>query len=270
MIALEKQFELIDRYGVWADDTNASVIIEKAKIVVADILKNQYSKQNKIYRLAGQSGSGKSTQLMPAVLEILEQQNKNPIIIGVRTFSTYHPNYEQIVKAYPKGEIRERTNGFALKCLCATFSILIGMGYLIVLDLTIMDKWFEEFILQQIKQNNYKVQYHILAVNIQISNGFIEKRRNDPNSAEFGKMVNNASIQLWYKELNYGVKYLSINDKENNCFIWSAFNKEPLYFGLISNCLNALESGQSQTGSLTHSEAELLKAKIDFILKLAK
>lgn len=265
------QFKAIDKHGVWPDNTAAEIIIAQAKLAVADITaKAPYTQSKKLYRLAGQSGSGKSTQLLPALTAFNKSKNNNPITIAVRDFAPYHPDYANIAKTYEKGAIRERTNGFALKCLCAAYSMLMEIGVAIILDLTIMGEWFEKFMLDEAQSHNYEINYHILAVNKSISNSFIAKRKADSKSPEYGKIVNLSSINLWYDDLTKGVNFLAHNDKQNKCFVWTAFDKMPIYCGTMDMAPAVLESGRAKTGALLHDEKVLLASKIEFIINSAK
>ena len=78
-----------------------------------------------LVRLAGQSGSGKTTQLLPAALHFFEKQNLRPAVIAARNLAKYHPHYEEILAEFGEAEIRKRTDDFA--------TILM---YLVVVELT--------------------------------------------------------------------------------------------------------------------------------------
>lgn len=265
-----RQFNAIDTHGVWADDTAPEIVIQKAKLAVADIVAGRnYTRVKRTYRLAGQSGSGKSTQLLPTILKVEEGKGNTPVVIAVRTFAKYHPRYDELTATLPAGTIREATNGFALKCTCAAYAMLLQQGYLTVLDLTIMDHWFESFMLSQVQSNNYDAEYHILAVNKDLSISFIEKRRKDINSPEHGKIVNASSIDYWYGALPRGIKFLSENDARNNCFIWTAYSMQPLYHGTLKKAPEALETGRALSGNPLH-EDDMRRGKFEFLCETHK
>ena len=78
-----------------------------------------------MFRIGGQSGSGKTTQLMPSIQNIIEKKNNNFINISIRLFSKYHPYYNNLLNQYGEGMIREKTNGFALLLIFRITELLI-------------------------------------------------------------------------------------------------------------------------------------------------
>ena len=267
MQGLAKVFNYV-KVSCWEDDTQDEVVVAQAQKAFKDLTAQaEFTKFKLLYRLAGQSGSGKTTQLLPAVSECEKIKGRNPIIIGVRTFVQYHPQYSELLNTVPKSEMRERTNGFALKCLCVTLKLLIESGYFIVLDITILDPVFEEFVLENLNANGYKVQYHILAVSKTQSDAFICKRAGDVTNAESGRKVNKASMDYFYNILPVGLKYLAKTDRKNSCYIWSAYDRDPIYMGKLLTSVEAVIKGRETVGAL-QSEDELRAAKIKFISSL--
>lgn len=251
---------------LWKDEISDETVYKQAQIAVNNILQSKYTKCKKFYRIAGQSGSGKTTQLLPVILRLEKEKGNNPIIIAVRNFAKYHPNYDEIITKFEAGEMRERTNSFALKCLCTVFAELARRGYLIILDLTILTPKFEQFISRQLQDNSYEAEYHILAVSNQLSDRFIEKRKNDISSSEGGKIVYTNSKNYYYYIMPFGVDYLVHNDKTSNAFVWTAYNRQPIYQGKFSGTIKALEIGRSKTGELVYTEDELLQSKYNYLL----
>ena len=145
MINFENVVEYV-KSSCWADDTDTSVVISQAHKVYEKMIINK-TKRNCLYRICGQSGSGKTTQLL-ASIEKLTTEKENPVIIGVRSCADAHPKYEFFKENFPTGELREKTNGFALKCMAYVLKLLIENGYFILLDITLLDPIFEEFVLK--------------------------------------------------------------------------------------------------------------------------
>ena len=239
----------------WTDNTETSVIILQAKKVFNDLTKDK-TKKKMLYRLCGQTGSGKTTQLLASVEKFINLQNLNPVILGVRSCAEYHPDYEQFKQNIPAGELREKTNGFALKCMSYVLKLLIENGYMILLDITLLDPAFEEFIFNLLKSNSYDVEYHILAVNREISDNFIAKRLKST-----GRVIYKSSADYFYKILPIGLKYICENDTVNNCYVWNAFDLEPVYFGKIENCYEQFIASQKEIRESNFSEEELRDAK---------
>ena len=136
----------------WKDDTEIDVIISQAHKVFEDISKDK-TKKKMLYRLCGQTGSGKTTQLLTSVEEFIDEQKLNPVVLGVRSCAEYHPNYEYFKQNFPAGELREKTNGFALKCMSYVLKLLIENGYMILFDITLLDPIFEQYVLNLLKQS---------------------------------------------------------------------------------------------------------------------
>ena len=258
---MEKYNKLIDyvKTTCWFDDTDTSVIIEQAHKVFNEMIKDK-TKLKVLYRLCGQTGSGKTTQLLASVEKVIDETGLKPVVLGVRSCAEAHPKYEEFKKNFPAGELREKTNGFALKCMSYVLKLLIENGYMILFDITLLDPVFEEYVLDLLKENNYDVKYHILAVNKSISNNFIQKRFN-----QSGRVIYKASADYFYEILPVGLKYICENDKINNCFIWNAFDLEPVYFGKIQDCFEKFSKAQNETKDFLYNEDELRNSKYKII-----
>ena len=215
-----------------------------------------------LYRLCGQTGSGKTTQLLTSVEKFIDEQKLNPVVLGVRSCAEYHPNYEYFKQNFPAGELREKTNGFALKCMSYVLKLLIENGYMILFDITLLDPIFEQYVLNLLKQNGYDVEYHILAVNREISDSFIVKRFNSS-----GRVIYKSSAEYFYKILPIGLKYICENDKENTCYVWSAFDLEPVYYGKIKGCYDKFIQAQREIRDLVYSEDDLRNSKYETLKK---
>ena len=245
----------------WEDDTDIDVIIAQAKKVFINLTQDK-TKKKMLYRLCGQTGSGKTTQLLTSVAKLIAIQDLNPVVLGVRFCAEYHPLYEQLKQTIPSGELREKTNGFALKCMSYVLKLLIENGYMILLDITLLDPIFEQYVLNLLKTHNYNVEYHILAVNKEISNNFIVKRFNAS-----GRIIYKSSAEYFYKILPVGLKYLCENDNISNCYVWNAFDLEPVYYGEIKHCYDKFIEAQSEVRELIHSEDALRNSKYETLKK---
>ena len=245
----------------WIDDTDPSIIISQAEKVFNDISANK-TKRKFLYRLCGQTGSGKTTQLLGAVQKFIDEQELNPVVLGVRTCAEYHPDYEYFKQNFPAGELREKTNGFALKCMSYVLKLLIENGFMILFDITLLDPVFEEYVLDLLKENGYEIEYHILAVNEEISSNFIIKRFKDS-----GRVIYKSSAEYFYKILPVGLKYICENDNINNCYVWNAFDLDPVYYGKVNNCYDKFIESQKEIRGFNFSEDELRNSKYETLKK---
>lgn len=243
----------------WQDDTDTSVIISKAHEVFNEITLSK-TKGKKLFRICGQTGSGKTSQLLSTFERINAEKGINPVILGVRTCAEVHPKFEEFKANFPSGELREKTNGFALKCMSYVLKLLIENDFMVILDMTLLDPVYEEFVIELAKNNGYKINYQILAVNDSISTMFIEKRFRDT-----GRVIYKSSADYFNKILPIGLKFISENDTTNNCFVWNAFDKSPVYIGLICNSYIPFVDARNEIKEFKHSEEELRDAKYQIL-----
>lgn len=244
----------------WVDNTDVNDIINAAHKVFNEISYNKTQKRE-LYRLCGQTGSGKTTQLLFAVENYMKYLNLDPVVLGVRSCYKYHPRYSELLKEHGEDNIREATNGFSLKCMSYVLKLLIENGYLILLDITLLDPIYEEYVLTLLNDNNYSVEYHIMAVNKQISDAFIVKRY-----SETKRVVNDHSREYFNYIFEKGLNYICDHDTKNFCYIWNSFDKEYKYKGLVSECYNVFNVEKSKIKSFSYNEEDLRKAKLDILM----
>lgn len=252
----------------WHDYIDNEIIINTAlKIFEED--KKDYSKSKIIYRLCGQSGAGKTSQLLPAIKKSLLLNHRKAKVIAVRDFAKYHPNYKELLKLYSKHQIREKTNSFALKCLFLTLCLFIENGYEIICDVTLLSVEFEKLLNSILKEFNYTQIFNIIAINKKISDKNILKRQNDTHNFEFGRIINKDSAEYFYKNLNKSIKYLSKNEKAT-AIIWTSFYLSPVYYGNINNCYKKFKKFRKIKSSNIYTEKDLLNSKIKVYYNLIK
>lgn len=180
-------------------------------------------------KLGGQSGSGKTSQLMPAIINNINKDNY--VHLAVRFFAKYHPYYDKLIEKYGESNIRENTNGFALMCLFAVSEKLIQNKYNIFFEITLLNPYYEEYFARLLKTLDYRIIYNVLSVPIEVSNSWINNRLLNSNY-EKNRIVSNDSINFFYNILPQAIsKILDISQifNENDYFIlWNIINKEPL------------------------------------------
>ncbi len=244
----------------WHSDVEDETIYKIAVENFHSISKNATKNRNFI-RLIGQSGSGKTTQLLPASEQLFKVNNLSPIVFSVRKFASWHPNYNNLVQKYGQNRIREITNGFALRCLlfCAIFSM--ENGYDAIFEVTILSKQFEAFIAKYLNIYNYNVLYLCLAINKKTSTYFINKRKISACSQESGRIVNSSSSNFFYKTLLPTLKYLSKITPNERIIIFNAFDPQPKYDGQLKNCIKPYVKERKNYLNPFNDELLLLNAK---------
>ncbi|MBQ7307071.1 MAG: zeta toxin family protein [Clostridia bacterium] len=253
---------------IWKDNVSNEILEELSQKAFLD-MKEGKTKSKKLFRICGQSGSGKTTQILYAVNEVLNDTNIKPVVIAVRNFATYHPDYQNLINKYGKGEIREKTNGFALKLLCLTLCKFVENGYFIVMDITLLSKEFEKIVLELLKQNEYMVEYLIMSVPKEQSDYFIQKRM-EASSGESNRVVYKSSSEFFYFVLAEGLRFLVENDPFSMATIWSAYKKEPVFYGKLKRCYQSFEENREILNDLIYTEEELRQSKLEFLTKTSK
>lgn len=247
----------------WLDKVSDAVVLEKALKAFLEITaEDTYTKKRVCYRIAGQSGTGKTTQLLPTVLECEKRLGNNPVVVAVRRFAAYHPNHSLLKD---DKNWREKTNGFALKCLTAVLKLLVEDGYMIVFDMTLLHPDYEDYIFSLLQKNGYTTNYQIMAVNPLISGKLIQKRAFE-SGAEGGRIVKKETADYFNEILPLGLAYLCDADKRGVCFVWTAFDKDPLYIGTLEYALEPFEKGRAIIKELAIHEDELRQAKLEKLL----
>ena len=211
--------------------------------IVEDVFKTlvhnkQPSRKPTLIKLGGQSGTGKTTQLMPAIKSCLNEKNIDYIHMAVRLFAVYHPDYNKLLKEYGQSLIREKTNGFAMLCLFAILEKLIKNRYNILYEITLLDPIFEEYTIKLSKLNNYTIIYNVISSPLKISNKWLNERtinsKIEPNRIVSENSINNL-YNILPKAIEHIIKLSNYFDKNDYMILWNLIEKEPI---LISNQFN--------------------------------
>lgn len=251
--------------SIWKDNTKNEVVFQAAQNFVKS-LPNNLTKKRVLHRVTGQSGSGKTTQVIRSLAVVFKSKNINPCYLAVRDFACYHPDYQNIKKQFGAKHIREKTNGFALKCLAYALKLLMEKGYFIVLEITLLKKVFEKYVLSLAKANNYQVQFHLLAVSPQLSNLFIENRnKQNKNLVEGERLTYKKSVNYFNKVFPKSFLYLCNQNLFNATVImWNAYQKQPCYLGDIKNAKTAFFKHRKLSAKPKRCEETLFNVKVNF------
>ena len=209
-------------------------------------------------RLAGQSGSGKSSQLLPAVKSAY--QGKPYTQINVGKFAQFHPQYEFYQHNTPD-EMREKTNGFALRSLFFFTRYCLLNRINIIMDMTLLEPEIDLYLTALAQKNNYRMQTHILCVPKKVSDHFIRLRQN-----RTGRKVRTTSSHYFFNALPVSLKGLTssgIFNKADQLFLWSHYHTHPVYQTNMNNpwAVRVLEHYRSRNNLKIKDPKKLLKAK---------
>ena len=219
-----------------------------------------------LIRVAGQSGSGKSSQIVPALQHSLKQ--KQYIKINVGAFAPFHPNYKEIQEKTPN-QMREKTNGFALKALVMFYKHCILNKVNLVLDMTLLEPEIDLYLMALAKKMEYKIQMHLLCVPKKVSNHFIYLRQK-----QTGRYVSPKSSDYFFDALAPCLKALThshLFDNQDTLILWTYFLSNPIKITHLNNsyACRILEKYRGINVG-TKNQNELLKAKREWMSLLLR
>ena len=217
------------------------------------------TKNHQLIRIAGVSGSGKTTQILPAVEAYCKKNNFEPILIAARRFVEYHPHYQEIKDFYGDENLRKMTDEFSTIMLFLTLSELLKGGYDIVLDVTLLDPEIEAILLKVLR----KVDYDMLILMIAVSPTITEKylagrawRHSKETEKEFIRATSHA------------LEFYAKNSKDTRIIIWSVYDKLPVYDGPIKDSVKIFTEYSAREDLPASDDDARRDAKIEYLTKL--
>ena len=226
--------------------------------IIEDFTKDKTKKKNLI-RIAGLSGSGKTSQILPAVEKYCENTRLNPVLVAARRFVEYHPYKKAIEKEYGPENLRKKTDEFSTIMMFLVLNTLTKAGYDIILDVTLLAPEIENILLGMLKANNYKSILLMIATSPTVTEHFLENRgwrHSQKTEEEF--------IRATYAALDFYAK----NDGNLHLVLWSVYDLEPIYNGPIKDGLDIFKKYSERTDLPPRNDDERREAKIQFLSTL--
>ena len=214
------------------------------------------TKNRHLIRIAGLSGSGKTTQILPGVEAYCEKNNYSPILMAARRCVEYQPHYQEIKEYYGDENVRKMTDEFATIMLFLTLSELIAGGYDIVLDVTLLDPEMEAILLKLVKGNEYKFSLLMIAVSPTVTEQYLSGRawrHSRETELEFIRATSKA------------LEFYAENSPESRIIIWSVYDKPPVYDGPVKDCLKVFADYSSREELPKKDDDERRDAKIKYL-----
>lgn len=183
-----------------------------------------------LIRVAGQSGSGKSSQIVPAIESVL--QNKDYVKINVGAFAPFHPQYDEWQRSCPD-QMREKTNGFALRSLVMFYKHCVLNQVNIIFDMTLLEPEIDLYLMTLAQKMGYKIQMHILCVPRKISNLFIHLRQ-----LKTGRFVKPSSSDYFFNALVPCLSSLThsgLFTSKDKLILWSHYLTYPIQKTHLNN-----------------------------------
>ena len=228
--------------------------------IIKDFTKDKTKKRNLI-RIAGLSGSGKTSQILPAVEKYCENTRLNPVLVAARRFVEYHPFRKEIENEYGSENLRKKTDEFSTIMMFLMLNVLTKQGYDIVLDVTLLAPEIEDILLGMLKAGNYKTMLLMIATSPKVTEHFLGGRGWRHSKATEEEFIRATSAALDFYAKNAGSLHL---------ILWSVYDLDPIYNGPIKDGLDIFKEYSSKTALPPSNDDERREAKIQFLSKLCQ
>lgn len=228
--------------------------------VVKDFTKDK-TKKHQLIRIAGLSGSGKTSQILPAVEKYCETHHVQPILIAARRFVEYHPHIEAIKTTYGESNLRKNTDEFSTIMLFFVLNALTKLGYDIILDVTLLDPSVEKILLNMLKRENYHAMLLMIATSPEVTEYFLAGR-----SWRHSRETEEEFIRATKEALEFYAK----NAGNLHTILWSVYDLDPIYHGPVKDALTTFSEYSSKTDLPLKNDDERREAKIQFLSALSQ
>lgn len=216
------------------------------------------TKNRKLIRIAGISGSGKTTQILPAVEAYCEKYTFEPILIAARRFVKYHPHCEEIKNFYGEENLRKNTDEFSTIMMFMALVELFKNGYDVVLDVTLLDPEVEGLLLDMLLAMEYEAMFLMIATSPTVTANFLKDR-----AWRHTKETEEEFIRATEKAL----KFYAENAPDFRIILWSVYDKDPIYDGPIKNSLDAFADYSKREELPKKDDDARRDAKIEYLTK---
>lgn len=231
---------------------------EILKKVIGDFTDGKTKSKNLI-RIAGLSGSGKTSQILPAVEKYCEAKGIEPVLVAARRFVEYHPHFAEIRDFYGEENLRKKTDEFSTIMMFLSLNALTKMGYDIVLDVTLLDPKVEGILLKMLKGGDYKAMLLMIATSPTVTEHFLggrSWRHSKETEAEFARATTEA------------LEFYASSSPDMTAVFWSVYDLEPVYCGPVKDGLATFKKYSERTDLPPKNDDERREAKVKFMLEL--
>lgn len=240
------------------------VSLEEYPAILEQIIKNftkDKTKKKNLIRIAGLSGSGKTSQILPAVEKYCENMRLNPVLVAARRFVEYHPHKKEIEKAYGEENLRKNTDEFSTIMMFLTINALTKEGYDIILDVTLLAPEIEGILLNMLKKNSYKAMLLMIATSPTVTEHFLGGR---------GWRHSKETEEEFIRATSAALDFYAENDGNLHLILWSVYDLEPIYSGPLKDGLEIFKIYSEKTDLPEPNDEERKQAKIQFLSTLCQ
>ena len=250
----------------WPSDVKEEwrVKLEEYPAILSKIIKDftpEKTKKRNLIRIAGLSGSGKTSQILPAVEKYCENSRLNPVLVAARRFVEYHPHKKEIETEYGEENLRKKTDEFSTIMMFLVINALTKQGYDIILDVTLLAPEIENILLDMLKENDYKSLLLMIATSPTVTEHFLGGR-----SWRHSKETEQEFIRATSAALDFYAK----NNGNLHLILWSVYDLGPIYNGPIKDGLEIFKTYSERTDLPPKNDDERREAKIQFLSTLCQ
>lgn len=228
------------------------------KQVLADFTTDKTNKHQFI-RIAGLSGSGKTTQILPAVEAYFKKRELNPVLVAARLFVKYHPHYQEILDYYGEQDLRKVTDEFSTIMMFLCLSALTSAGYDIVLDVTLLDPAIEQILLNLLDKNHYERLLLMIATSPAVTEHFLQGRAWRHTAR---------TEQEFIRATEHALRFYAESAPNMRIILWSVYDLAPIYDGEVKNSLEIFKDYSSRTDLPKSDDDARRAAKIEYLKNL--
>ena len=225
------------------------------KKIVAEITKD-CSREREMVRVTGMSGSGKTTQLVPAAEAFLEKRGIKPVLIAARVFVPYHPHCSEIVREYGKENLRKMTDDFATVMMFFVMRAVMKMGCDMIVDLALVNPEMEGMLIKMLEEEKYKSMMLMMVASPEVAEENLkgrEWRHTEETEKEFARGMGEA-LELYAKM-----------KPEMRVVMWNTYNEEPIYDGEMAGALVPFRECMAEAKDVRNDLEKLKQAKIKYL-----
>ena len=225
--------------------------------IIKDFTKDK-TKSKEFIRIAGLSGSGKTSQILPAVEAYVKKNNLSPILVAARKFVDYHPHKDEILEEYGESNLRKNTDEFSTIMMFLVMDALTKDGYDIILDVTLLSPEVEAILLQMLVKNHYRPLLLMIATSPTVTEHFLKDR---------GWRHTKETEEEFIRATSKAMSFYAEHCPTLHTILWSVYDLNPIYDGPIKDSLEIFTEYSSKTDLPKSDDDERREAKIQFLSK---
>ena len=231
---------------------------ELAKTAFIELTQDK-TRNKTLVRIAGLSGSGKTSQLLPATEAYFATRNQKPVLVAAREFVKYHPHHDEIKDFYGEEKLRPMTDEFSTIMLFLVITELIKNGYDIILDVTLLAPEMEAILQEMLVKSGYTQMILMIALSPVITEHFLAGRAWRHTKATEQEFIRATAASMKFYAEHFG---------DTRIILWSVYDKPPIFDGKIRDSLDIFTDYSARETLPKKDDDERREAKIDYLKSL--